>query len=121
MASRTSVNADQWFVRRGATTVGPVSMRLLLQGIQAGKIPRDSEARRADEKRWRDLFDVVVAFASSLLEDAAEVLDPLDLTDEEKTLIVESPFAQQASARDDSVRTLPAPPPLPTTRRRPRR
>lgn len=111
---------DQWFVRRGATTVGPVSMRLLLQGIQAGKIPRDSEARRADEKRWRSLFDVVVVFASSLLEESA-LLEPLDMTDEEKTLIVESPFAQQASARDDSVRTLPAPPPLPTTRRRPRR
>ena len=30
---------DWWFVRRGTTTVGPVSMRLLLQGIQAGKIP----------------------------------------------------------------------------------
>jgi len=67
-------------------------MRLLLRGIQAGKIPRDSEARRADERSWRNLMDVVVAVASALL--APEHSEPLDLTDEEKTLIAQSPFAR---------------------------
>jgi hypothetical protein len=83
---------DQWFIRRGTTVVGPVSMLLLLRGIQAGKIPQDSEARRADEAGWRNLVDVVVAVALALLEqpEDAELLD--DLTDEEKTLITESPF-----------------------------
>jgi hypothetical protein len=95
---------DQWFVRRGATIVGPVSMRLLLQGIQAGKIPRDSEARRADEPRWRNLMDCVVAFASALLEESDSV-EPLDMTDEEKTLITESPFARAEAAPARPART----------------
>ena len=111
---------DQWFIRRGTTVVGPVSMRLLLRGIQAGKIPRDCEARRANEAGWQDLFIVVVAIASGLLEEPE--LDPLDLTDEERTLIIESPFAQeQAPARVDPDRAAPAPPPVPSTRRAPRR
>lgn len=55
---------DQWFIRRGGTVVGPVSMRLVLRGIQAGKIQRDSEARLANERGWRNLFDVVVAGAA---------------------------------------------------------
>jgi hypothetical protein len=88
---------DQWFVRRGPTVVGPVSMRLLLRGIQAGKIPRDCEARHAAEKGWRDLFDVVVSVASALSEEP-ELMEPLDMTDEERTLITESPFTQQQAA-----------------------
>jgi len=113
---------DQWFVRRGTTVVGPVSMRLLLRGIKAGKIPRDSQARRADERGWRDLMDVVVAFASALLE--PELDEPLDLTDEEKTLIGESPFVrEQARAPVRPARPPPVPPPRlpPATRRGPRR
>jgi hypothetical protein len=82
---------DQWFIRRGSTVVGPVSMRLLLRGVQAGKIPRDSEARRADESSWRNLIDVVVAVALAFLEQPEDA-EHLDLTDEEKTLITESPF-----------------------------
>jgi hypothetical protein len=102
---------DKWYVRCGPTTVGPVSMRLLLQGIKAGKIPRDSQARRADEPSWRTLMDVVVAFASALLEES-ELLEPLDeLTDEEKTLITESPFSRaQAPAPAAPGRTPPSRP-----------
>ncbi len=82
---------DQWLIRRGTTVVGPVSMRLLLRGVQAGKIPRDSEARRVDESSWRNLIDVVVAVALALLEQPEDA-ELLDLTDEEKTLITESPL-----------------------------
>jgi len=97
-------------------------MRLVLRGIQAGKIPRDSEARLADERGWRDLMDVVVAVASALLE--PELGEPLDLTDEEKTLIGESPFAQKrARSSVRPARPPPLPPPRqpPAARRGPRR
>ena len=100
--------------------MGPVSMRLVLRGIEAGKIPRDSEARRADERSWRNLMDVVVAVASALLEEQ-ELGAPPNLSDEEKTLIAESPFAQRPSAPAMAARAPAVPPPVPTTRRRPRR
>ncbi len=80
---------DQWFVRRGASRVGPVSTELLLRGITQGKIPRDSEARRVDQQGWMPLMDVVAAVAAASLE---------DLSDEAKTIVGESPLVAHGAA-----------------------
>ena len=49
-------------------------------------------------------MDCVVAFASALLEES-ESVEPLDTTDEEKTVVTESPFARAEAAPARPART----------------
>jgi hypothetical protein len=84
---------DQWFVRCNANLVGPVSTELLLRGIREGKIPRDSDARRADQPQWMPLMDVVVAVASAALQNP----DMVELGDEARTIVRDSPLRPSAA------------------------
>ncbi len=49
---------DEWYVTDGATAVGPVTLALLLRGVEAGKVPRDGFVRHISWGGWRGLADL---------------------------------------------------------------
>jgi hypothetical protein len=52
--------SDRWYVTNGATSVGPVSLDLIVRGLEAGKVPLESFVRNETWKVWRPLVELIV-------------------------------------------------------------
>src|SRR5512144_796182 len=53
-----SPSIDWWVMHGDGPPVGPVSTALLIQGIQAGKVPRDSLVCEVGGTEWRRLVSI---------------------------------------------------------------
>ncbi|RLB65472.1 MAG: hypothetical protein DRI90_01940 [Deltaproteobacteria bacterium] len=50
--------ANHWLVRSGTKVIGPVSLELLERGLEAGKIPSDSEMALLGGNQWRQVAEI---------------------------------------------------------------
>jgi hypothetical protein len=63
--------SDRWYVSNGDASIGPVSLDLVLRGVEAGKVPLESFVRNETWKVWRPLLELVEGGAA--LEDSLDI------------------------------------------------
>ena len=68
-----------WLLGKDRTPIGPVSQRLVLQGILAGRVPADSLVCEVGGAAWRPIREIALfttAFAK-LRIDGPTIVDPI--------------------------------------------